>query len=224
MLKAFTSTSPEPAICDGKIQLHPELILGKGSTRICYFHPLDAGKCLKIDNCALGGPTAKEARYYGKLARIRPDLGYAHIPRFYGWTETNLGPGGIFDLIRDETTGEVSKSLDHFISAGEVTADHPLWRQAHQNYLEMLFDDAVVIRDFNPGNLCVRKMRDGSYRFVTIDGIGHSDFLPVCDYFRWAARRKIARQVARKNFGSLEEILARAARRKLAFPASRSGL
>lgn len=192
------------------IDLNPTYLIGKGRTRTCYLHPLGPDKCIKIDHRERGGPTQKEARYYQKLARIRPELSYVHIPRFYGMVETNLGPGGVFDLIRDETTGDISKSLSHYVHVGAVTVDHPLWQQAHREYMIALYDDAVIIRDFNPGNLCVRLMRGGGYRFVTIDGIGHRDFLPLCDYFPWFARRKLRRQVKRKNFDSLAEILSRA--------------
>jgi hypothetical protein len=161
------------------IELLPIHLLGKGRTRFCYFHPPDSGKCIKIDKRESGGSTAKEARYYEKLARIRPDLPYVHIPKFHGHVETNLGRGGVFDLIRDETTGEVSKSFGYYIATGEVKEDHPLWIQAHQDYLKVLYHEAVVIRDFNPGNLCARQLKGGGYQLVTIDGIGHSDFFPL---------------------------------------------
>ena len=193
------------------IELHPGLLVGKGRTRSCYLHPQDPDKCIKIDQRKHGGPTEKEAIYYHKLARIRPALSYTHIPRFHGFVETNLGRGGVFDLIRDEIDGRISRSLTDYLVAGEVTAADPRWREAHRHYLKTLYEEAVIIRDFNPGNVCVRRMRGGEYRFVTIDGIGHRDFIPLCDYFPWFARRKLRRQVDQKNFGSMEEILGRVA-------------
>lgn len=196
------------------IELHPDDLIGRGRTRACYRHPHDPDKCIKIDKRTHGGPTAKEAAYYRKLARIWPHLSFTHIPRFYGMAETNLGPGGVFDLIRDETDGRISKSLLDCLLAGEVSAQDPRWRDAHARYLETLYREAVIIRDFNPGNLCARRMRNGSYQLVTIDGIGHRDFIPLCDYFPWFARRKLRRHVRLKNFGSLEEILGRLARKR----------
>lgn len=189
------------------IELTSDHLIGKGRTRFCYRHPDDPDKCIKIDMRLTGGPTAKEALYYQKIRRLRPDLAYTHIPRFHGFVETTLGRGGVFDLIRDETTGEISKSLKHYIRSGEVTADNPLWLEAHRKYMKTLYDEAVIIRDFNPGNVCVRLMRDGGYHFVTIDGIGHRDFIPLCDFFPCVARRKLRRQVNRKNFGSIAAML-----------------
>jgi hypothetical protein len=199
------------------IELTPEHLIGKGRTRFCYHHPDDPDKCIKIDKRAFGGATEKEARYYQKLGRIRPNLSYTHIPRFYGYVETSLGRGGVFDLIRDEVTGDVSKSLGYYVRAGEVTADDPLWLEAHRIYLKTLYEEAVIIRDFNPGNVCVRKLRDGSLRFITIDGIGHRFIFPFSDHWLWFARSKLRRQVARKNFGSIEEILARVAHKRKLF-------
>lgn len=66
------------------IELHPDDLIGKGGTRCCYRHPHDPDRCIKIDHRKRGGATAKEAAYYRKLPRIRPDLSYTHIPRFHG--------------------------------------------------------------------------------------------------------------------------------------------
>ncbi len=196
------------------IELHPSHFIGKGQTRSCYRHPDDPAKCIKIDKRPHGGPTEKEARYYGKLSRIRPHLSYTHIPRFHGFVETNHGRGGIFDLIRDETTGEISRTFLNYIHSGEVTADDPHWLEAHRVYMKTLYDEAVIIRDFNPGNLCVRRLRNGGYQLVTIDGIGYRFILPFSDHWLWFARSKLRRQVNRKNFGSLAEILERVAAKK----------
>ncbi|MGA9277560.1 YrbL family protein [Ilumatobacter sp.] len=196
------------------IQVDPARLIGKGATRSCYHHPDDPDKCVKIDKRETGGPTEKEALYYEKIARLRPHLDYNFIPRFYGMVETDLGKGGVFDLIRDETTGEVSKSFSHYISQGAVAADDPVWIKAHQEYLQAIFDSDIAIRDFNPGNVCARQLSAGGYQLVAIDGIGHRDFLPVCDHFRWALRYKVRRQIVRKDFGTLEEILGRGARKK----------
>jgi hypothetical protein len=199
------------------IRLTPHHLIGKGRTRFCYRHPYDPDKCIKIDKRAIGGSTEKEARYYQKLGRIRPNLTYTHIPRFYGYVETSLGRGGVFDLIRDEITGYVSKSLGYYVRSGEVTADDPLWLEAHRIYMKTLYEEAVIIRDFNPGNICVRKLQDGSLRFITIDGIGHRFILTFSDHWMWFARSKLRRQVARKNFGSIEGVLARVAHKRKLF-------
>ncbi|MBC8126136.1 MAG: hypothetical protein H8M99_03165 [Gloeobacteraceae cyanobacterium ES-bin-144] len=199
------------------IELNQNHFIGRGGTRACYLHPFDSDKCIKIDKRKSGGATEREGRYYEKIALIRPEFPYLHIPRFYGFVETNLGRGGVFDLIRDETDGEISKSFRDYILAGEVTVDHPLWINAYNEYMKELYQQAIIIRDFNPGNICVRKKQDGAYQFITIDGIGHRHAIPLCDYSRWFARYTIKQHVNRKGFGSLSEIFNRIEDKKLKY-------
>jgi hypothetical protein len=191
------------------IELDDSYFIAKGNNRSCFRHPLDPAKCIKVDTLKKMGPTEKEARYYQTLARIRPDLDYSYVPRFYGFVETNLGRGGVFDLIMDEGSLEVSKTFEFYLKDGRVAADDPLWIEAHRRILEGLFRDSIIIRDLHVRNFCARKMLDGSIRLVAIDGIGHRDFIPLCNYSRWAANRKLRRQIARKDFHSLDAIIHR---------------
>ena len=191
------------------IELDDTLYVGKGINRVCYRHPLDPAKCIKVDVRKHGGPTEKEAHYYKKLARIRPLLNYTYMPRFYGFVQTNLGRGGVFDLVLDEGTLTISKTFLHYIHNGEASAQDPVWLKAHREFLDSILQDAIIIRDLIPGNICARRMLDGSYQFVSIDGIGHRDFIPLCDYFRSLARRKQLRHIERKGFQSLETAIAR---------------
>jgi len=73
-------------------------------------------------------------------------------------------------------------------------------------------ETGVILRDLNPGNLSARRRADGSIQLVAIDGIGHRDFIPLCDHCLWIARRKQARQIAKKDMGSIQSILDRAER------------
>jgi len=172
--------------------------------RVCYRHPLDPTKCIKVDVRKRGGPTEKEAHYYKKLARIRPLMSYTYVSRFYGFVETNQGRGGVFDLVMDEGTLTISKTFLYYIHKGVASAHEPVWIKAHRDFLDSILRDAIIIRDLIPGNLCARRMLDGSYQFVSIDGIGHRDFIPLCDYFRSIARRKQLRHIKRKGFETLE--------------------
>lgn len=198
------------------IELDDTHFIGKGACRACYRHPADPSRCIKIDACPPMGPTTKEARYYEVLARLRPELDYSYIPRFHGFVETSRGRGGVFDLITDEGTGALSKLFVHCIEEGLVSADDPRWIAAHRTFLDKIFSDCTIVRDLHVRNFCARAMRDGSVQLVAIDGIGHRDFIPVCNYWNWAARRKLRRQVERKQFGSLADILHRYHSRKSA--------
>ena len=165
------------------IVLESTHLIGEGRIRWCYRHPQDPGKCIKIDKPNKGGATEKEVFYYRKLRWFRSSLSCTHVPRFHGTVEPNMGCGGVSDLIRDETTGEISGLLSSYIISGEVTADAPRWAEACRSYVKTLLEAAVVI-DFHAAHICVRRLRDGSLRFVTVDGIGHREFIPVRDFFK----------------------------------------
>jgi hypothetical protein len=182
--------------------------LGKGRTRECFVDPRDESKCIKIDFTAKGyQQTAKEAKYYGKLRRIKPDLTYDFIPGFYGMVETSRGWGGVFDLVRDEGSGAVSQTLGHYLRAGIVARDSAAWNRTLTEFLNRLMTTGVIVRDLNPGNLCARKLRDGTFQLVAIDGIGHRDFVPLCDYVLRIARRKLRRYIDKKGMSSIPVLL-----------------
>lgn len=136
---------------------------------------------------------------------------YDFIPRFHGMIETNRGIGGIFDLVQDDD-GQVSRTLGECLRDGTVTRERALWEQSLDQFLGRLMETGVILRDLNPGNLSARRLADGSIRLVAIDGIGHRDFIPLCDYIPWIARRKQARQISKKYMGSIESLLAHAER------------
>jgi hypothetical protein len=194
------------------IQLSENLFLGKGRTRECYRHPIDPSLCIKVDYHDKGcRQTSKEAKYYLKLRRIKPKLEYNFIPHFHGMVETNLGPGGVFDLIRNDD-GQVSRTLGECLRDGTVERERPLWEAALDQFLSRLIESGVILRDLNPGNLSARRLADGSIQLVAIDGIGHRDLIPLCDYFPWIARRKQARRIAAKEMNSIQSLLNRAKR------------
>jgi hypothetical protein len=192
------------------IQLTEDLYLGKGRTRECFVDPRDPSKCIKVDFADKGyKQTFKEAKYYQKLLRIRPNLVYDFIPAFYGLVETDRGLGGVFDLVRDEVSDEVSLTLGHYLRDGTVAREQEKWDTALSQFLNRLMQTGVIVRDLNPGNLCARKLKDGSIQLIAIDGIGHRDFIPLCDYFLRIARRKLRRNIDHKGMNSIPTLLDR---------------
>lgn len=195
------------------IHLNSDFYLSKGRTRECFRDPRDPSKCIKVDFARKGyRQTAKEAKYYQKLRRIKPNLVYDFIPNFYGMVETDRGWGGVFDLVLDEDGAEVSLTLGHYLQNGSIARDPATWDLALTRFLGRLMETGVIVRDLNPGNLCARRMLDGSMQLVAIDGIGHRDFFPLCDYFLRVARRKLRRHIAHKGMNSIPILLDRTER------------
>jgi hypothetical protein len=116
------------------------------------------------------------------------------LARFYGNVETNRGQGAVFELIRDHN-GEVSKTLEHYISA-DIAADidYQDLSRALPVLKQYLLDWKIVTMSFKPQNIVYKKINKSEVALVVIDNIGNSDFIPICNYVDFMAIRKIRRK------------------------------
>ncbi|MDH3632698.1 MAG: PhoP regulatory network YrbL family protein, partial [Gammaproteobacteria bacterium] len=64
------------------INLNSEPV-GQGRERICYEHPQDTSKLIKISNTGINTQPKREINFYRKLEK-KGGIEYTHIPRFYG--------------------------------------------------------------------------------------------------------------------------------------------
>ena len=174
------------------IHLSEQDLIATGTTRSCYRHPERPGRCIKVDLGIVPGVTShKEVRYFEKLKRIRPDFDYVSVARCYGWLDTNMGPGTAHDLVLNETDQQCSQTLEVFMQQPQSEAAIEKVRAAFDHFVSELLHYCIPIRDMNHKNLCVQKLNDGNYRLVAVDGVGHTHMIPVIDYSRWYARKKI---------------------------------
>lgn len=73
------------------IQLNDGLKIGRGNKRICFQHPGDPHKCIKVNRPEKADcpATDEEAAYFKKLSRLKPDLDYSGVCRFMdSWKRT----------------------------------------------------------------------------------------------------------------------------------------
>ena len=130
------------------------------------------------------------------------------LPRYHGEVETNLGPGSVFDLILDEE-GSPSKNLEYYISSSEKTEEHYEGLSTALLALkEYLLGQRIITMTLKPKNILCQKDRSGISRLFVIDNIGNSDFIPICNYSAYLARKKISRKWAdfeKKMLGAFKE-------------------
>ncbi|WP_286808647.1 YrbL family protein [Leclercia sp. UBA2479] len=169
--------------------------IGRGRHRICYQHPQDSSKCIKIlYNPDDGGvkEVRREVGYYRK--RLTQIQHCRAIPDFHGKVETALGEGYVFDLIRDYD-GEISKTLGHYIKNDLLSAEEI------DNLLYELRNDLIAHRiatmNLKDYNILYRRTSEKDGYLVVIDNIGESEFIPVASLFSSLHRRKIDRIFAR---------------------------
>ena len=83
----------------GVIRLNRSLLIGKGSSRVCYRHPEDEGKCVKVERHVDRSVTAEELCRYRRLQKR--GISWGNLARYHGDVETDQGPGAVFDMPLD---------------------------------------------------------------------------------------------------------------------------
>jgi len=187
------------------IQLKDAHYIGEGEIRFCYEHPKDTALCIKIPRKETTRMyTNKELTYFKKLSKRNKKLyDYVFYSDFHKEVETNLGLGQIFDLIRDETTGDISKTLEHYLKNDTAFSDNKL-EAALLRLKQQMIKHRIFTRDLRARNLCCKVNKDKSIELVIIDGIGHRDFFPFADWFTYFTKKKIERTFTKWHFNSID--------------------
>lgn len=194
-----------------------------GGTRLCFVHPDDSNKCVKV----LRPDRTPQARrklttgikklrpvkhwddqlkeltaYRQLLAREKPTL-WHHIPEFFGSVETDIGIGIVTRIFRN-FDGKFPRNLEQEVPDG---IDGVL-RAGIDQFKKWLRHELVVTRDLLPHNIIVVRDSSELCRLMIVDGLGNSEWIPVSTWFRSFARRKIERKIAKfeHRVNSLREI------------------
>lgn len=115
-----------------------------------------------------------------------------------------MGLGQVFDLVRDEATCEISKTLEFYL-----THDSEIGVNQLESALKILKQQMIIhrifTRDLRARNICCKLSKDDAVTLIIIDGIGHRDFFPFADYFTYFSRKKIERTFTKWHFNSIKE-------------------
>ena len=174
------------------VQITTDLV-GAGVERVCYVHPEDPDKAIKIPVIKDNRQSRREVKYYRKLVK-RKGISFDHCPRYYGFVKTNLGDGFVVDLIRDYD-GEVSKSLSWYLKNEMEVSELPPYLEELKNY----FLSNLIIFNYDMGlhNLLFQKCAPDKMRLVMSDGLGDTVAVTWLNLFASHVRRKIERRFSR---------------------------
>ena len=166
--------------------------IGRGQERICFLHPDEEMKVVKV----VHGPNSKqmdrEVAIYKQLAR-NSDITYKHMPKFYNAVETDQGTGYIFDFVKNED-GSNAKTLHWYIQYTDATLESFM---PQLEILKAYLLEHVIIfcNDMGfEGNILVRKSNDGSDTLMIIDGLGEVVLIQWLNRVDFLAKRKIERR------------------------------
>ncbi|MFA7386690.1 MAG: YrbL family protein [Thiohalobacteraceae bacterium] len=195
-----------------KIVLSREKPFARGGNRLCFVHPEDATKCIKVKRPDIsleekrrkkGFPrnlkplssfddNLEEQRVMSALSRRFGDAVFCNVSRCYGFVATDLGEGLVSELIRDGDGG-ISHSLKKYIWDEGYTPD---CRKAVDRLSERWRTLGIPSRDLILHNLVVQRRADGGIeRIVAIDGLGDQGMVPVSWQPAWMRRYKAGRKI-----------------------------
>lgn len=182
------------------ITLNESLYIAEGLIRKCYKHPTDENLCIKV--CKLEDRAQnrfkKEIIYLTKIQKKQKN----NIPysRYLGTVETNLGTGHLYDLICDEATNELSKTLEFYLK----NDNDELFQKKLEKAVFKLKDDMihhkVFSNDLFSRNICCKIHKDDSIELIIVDGMGHRDFIPLADHITHFAKKKVNRWFEKSDF------------------------
>ena len=185
--------------------------LDQGANRVCYLHPDDPGKVLKIIK------PWKQARHKRKEApwykRLRPSAcfddnvqelkalqwiekkkdAHRHFPRCYGMVETDLGEALCVEYVHSGAEGNKCLSLEQYLALNGFTGEI---MKALDELCGFLYDNLIVTRDLRTFNIMVRYTEEG-IDLVIVDGLGNPEFIPVSNVVPQFGKSKIRRKLNR---------------------------
>ena len=115
------------------------------------------------------------------------------VQQVFGFEETDLGLGFVTEALRTRE-GTIAPSLGALIRAGRCDARV---RSAYEKFARDFEASDVVIGDFSAENIVLAWDDAHGERFVLVDGLGCSTFIPLKCWCpaanRWSKRRQLAR-------------------------------
>ena len=163
--------------------------IGIGYNRECYHHPENRKLCIKVD--LPGTPSTdsqREKKYY--LHLLKRNVSWDMVPKYHGDIKTNIGLGSVYDLILNDD-GSVSGTLENYLKANND------FKHVIKPFFELkayLLQQRIIVGTLYPRNLLCQITEKKITKLVLCDDIGSSDFIPLCNYSRYFAEKKINRK------------------------------
>ena len=173
------------------IELTQDTLIGKGLHREVYVHPDDSNKCIKVVVLRGEEETKREQAYYRRLQK--QNINWLSLPKFYGNVDTNMGPGAVFDLVRDDD-GQVSKTMAYYLdNLAQYQDKQSEFIDALKRLKQDLQNQNIVSMAIKPKNMVIRQTQ-GKLDCLMVDNIGDSTLIPIALYSNYFAQKKINRK------------------------------
>ncbi|MCG5281964.1 YrbL family protein [Providencia rettgeri] len=126
------------------------------------------------------------------------------MSHYYGFQQTDRGLGYVFQLIKDKT-GNVSHTLDYYLKNKQLFLKHKKnMKIAYEQFKKDIYKEAIVTMALKTYNIVYQLGYKPHGKFLIIDNLGSSNFIPM-DYFS----TRIARATLNRRFSDFEQRLYR---------------
>ncbi len=186
--------------------------IASGTLRRVYPHPHAPDRLIKVIRPEVierrwgkGSAWYKRWRRVGRFVAVQREveeyLACHHrtgkrlpfVQQVFGFEETDLGLGFVTEALRDRN-GDIAPSLGAIVRAGRYDAGV---RAAFERFAQDFETSDVVIGDFSADNIVLAWDETHGERFVLVDGLGCSTFIPLKAWCgaanRWSKRQQLAR-------------------------------
>lgn len=113
-----------------------------------------------------------------------------HIPSFFGKVENEQYLGFVQQKIQSQDGQDASPLCECFSKEEKVT------RQEVCALFCFCYRYNILPCDLNRNNILVQKTPEGA-KWILVDGLGCTDFIPLAQYWPWWGRKKIIRKFYR---------------------------
>ena len=181
----------------------------EGGNRMCFVHPDNPGRCLKVVHPGLPSKIKNSKSWYKRFRSIesfddnlREQKAYdqkalkkddpylwLHLARWYGMTETSIGNASETELIRNGDT--IAETLETYLFREGITEEI---KASIEDFEQWLKDHLVLTKNLIPHNLVLDYQNDKIVLKI-IDGLGSQAFIPLPNYSDFFAKRYINRRI-----------------------------
>lgn len=150
--------------------LTESLLIAKGGERDCYIHPNDESKVIKIVHKKEEHNNQNKLEYlYMNYLKKRKNIDLSQITNCYGYVNTNLGEGLVFDRVLDND-GTPSKSFRYYLANKLIPLDEQ--KELIAELKEYLEKNLILFVDTSLTNIFCPKISENRYKLVIVDGLG----------------------------------------------------
>ena len=146
------------------IEIRDTHYISEGLARKVYLHPENNDLCIKIGKPGVDiHHLYKEIKYYHKIKnKDSSKFGYMFYVKYHGEIETNIGTGFVYDLIKDETTKNISLTLRHYLEmSNSPFSDEKFVKGLDRLKFEMI-KNKIFVGDLRARNICVKLLNNNS--------------------------------------------------------------